>query len=224
MHKINKNICPYKLDTNVHGSIIHNSQKEHGWKHAKWMEVRHKKPVLWQEEDWYLLWFWESKGRLGSEYVQEGSPTPFHCCVCVCVCVWMPSGCLRIQLNSDIAYLEMESDSTCKGLSPTRPIFYFRKVSVVSDTVSPCTVTHQAPLSIGFSRQEYLSARILECIAIHFSRRSSQPRDWTWVFCIAGGFFTDWATREAPFHFRDELKVQVVTCTSDWLAVTQRAP
>ena len=27
---------------------------------------------------------------------------------------------------------------------------------------------------------------------------SSQPRDQTWVSCIAGGFFTDWATREAP--------------------------
>ena len=28
------------------------------------------------------------------------------------------------------------------------------------------------------------------------SRGSSQPRNWTWVFCIAGGFFTKWATRE----------------------------
>ena len=26
--------------------------------------------------------------------------------------------------------------------------------------------------------------------------RSSQPRDWTQVSCIAGGFFTSWATRE----------------------------
>ena len=28
-------------------------------------------------------------------------------------------------------------------------------------------------------------------------RGSSQLRDWTQVFCIAGGFFTSWATREA---------------------------
>ena len=27
---------------------------------------------------------------------------------------------------------------------------------------------------------------------------SSQPRDWTQVSCIAGRFFTIWATREAP--------------------------
>ena len=39
-----------------------------------------------------------------------------------------------------------------------------------------------------------LQARILECIAMPFSRESSQPRDHTQVFCIAGRFFTDLAT------------------------------
>ena len=33
--------------------------------------------------------------------------------------------------------------------------------------------------------------------AIFFSMGSSQPRDWTWVSCIEGGFFTLWTTREA---------------------------
>ena len=45
-----------------------------------------------------------------------------------------------------------------------------------------------------------LQARILEWIAIPSSRVSSWLRDWThisWVSCIAGGFFTHWATREA---------------------------
>jgi len=42
-----------------------------------------------------------------------------------------------------------------------------------------------------------LQARILEWVAIPFSRRSSWPRDWTWVSCIVGRFFTIWATREA---------------------------
>ena len=32
------------------------------------------------------------------------------------------------------------------------------------------------------------------------SRESSQPRDWTQVSHIAGGFFTIWATREAPVY------------------------
>ena len=42
-----------------------------------------------------------------------------------------------------------------------------------------------------------LQARILEWVAIPFSKGSSQPRDLTQVSLIAGGFFTSWATREA---------------------------
>ena len=42
-----------------------------------------------------------------------------------------------------------------------------------------------------------LQARILEWVAIPFSRGSSQPRDQTQVSHIAGGSFTSWATREA---------------------------
>ena len=42
-----------------------------------------------------------------------------------------------------------------------------------------------------------LQARIVEWVDIPFSRGSSRPRDWTWVSCIAGRFFTIWATREA---------------------------
>ena len=39
-----------------------------------------------------------------------------------------------------------------------------------------------------------LQAKILEWVAFPFSRGSSQPRDRTQVSCIAGGFFTSWAT------------------------------
>ena len=41
----------------------------------------------------------------------------------------------------------------------------------------------------GCSVHGILQARILEWVAISFSRGSSQPRDRTWVSCIAGGFF-----------------------------------
>ena len=46
-----------------------------------------------------------------------------------------------------------------------------------------------------------LQARILEWIAFPFSRGSSQPRDRTQVSCIAGGFFTIWATREVQEYW-----------------------
>ena len=41
------------------------------------------------------------------------------------------------------------------------------------------------------------SPRIMVWVAYSFSRRSSRPRNQTRVSCIAGGFFTSWATREA---------------------------
>ena len=96
---------------------------------------------------------------------------------------------------------------------------------------------YQAPLSLGFSRQEHwsglpfpspmkvksesevaqscltlcdptdyavrgiLQSRILEWVAFPFSRGSSQTRNQTQVSCIAGGFFTSWATREAQEYW-----------------------
>ena len=44
------------------------------------------------------------------------------------------------------------------------------------------------------------SPRILEWVAYPFSSRSSQPRNPYGVFCIVGGFFTSWATREHEFE------------------------
>ena len=42
----------------------------------------------------------------------------------------------------------------------------------------------------GSSVYGILQARILEWVAISFSRASSWFRDWTQVSCLAGGFFT----------------------------------
>jgi len=42
----------------------------------------------------------------------------------------------------------------------------------------------------GSSVHGILQARILQWVAMPFSRGSSQPRDQTWVSCIAGTFFT----------------------------------
>ena len=91
--------------------------------------------------------------------------------------------------------------------------------SVVSDSVTPRTAAHQAPLSMGFSRQEDWSGlpcppagglpdlgiqpesrvlyhwrqlgspRILEWVTYPFSRGSSQPRNQTTVSCVAARFF-----------------------------------
>ena len=49
---------------------------------------------------------------------------------------------------------------------------------------------------MDYTAHGILLARILEWVAIAFSRGSSQHRDRTQVSHIAGGFFTVWATRE----------------------------
>ena len=58
------------------------------------------------------------------------------------------------------------------------------------------------PKDCSSSVHGILQARILEWVAFPFSRGSSRLRDGTQVSCIAGGFFTVWATRGAlPFPY-----------------------
>ena len=61
--------------------------------------------------------------------------------------------------------------------------------SVGSNSLRPCLP--------GFSAHGILQARILEWVAISFSRGSFQPRNQTWVSCISDRFFTIWRTQEA---------------------------
>ena len=63
--------------------------------------------------------------------------------------------------------------------------------SVVSNSWDPSIMVHQTPLSMGFSRQEHWSRLPYSLLGIF------RPRDWTQVSCIAGGFFTVWATKDA---------------------------
>ena len=72
-----------------------------------------------------------------------------------------------------------------------------------------------------------LQARILQWVSFPFSRGSSQPRDRTRVSCIAGGFFTSWATRKAhqspPLSSNTILQPQLETCflcSNIWTAKT----
>ena len=66
----------------------------------------------------------------------------------------------------------------------------------------------------GSSVREIFQARLLEWVAISFSRGSFQPRDWTQVSWTAGRFFTDWATREAIYcvyvHIKQCIYVKLI--------------
>ena len=65
------------------------------------------------------------------------------------------------------------------------------KVKVVQSCLTLCD-------PMGYTVHGIFQAKILEWVAIPFSRGSSKPRDQTYVFCIAGGFFTICGTKGAP--------------------------
>ena len=54
----------------------------------------------------------------------------------------------------------------------------------------------------GSSIHGSLQSRILQWMAIPFSRRSSWPRAQTQISCIAGRFFTTWAIRKSMLLFQ----------------------
>ena len=71
------------------------------------------------------------------------------------------------------------------------------KVSVAQSCLTLCDSMEQPGSSVPGIPQ----AGTLEWVAMSFSRGSSQPRDQTWVSCIAGRIFTIWACREAQNLF-----------------------
>ena len=102
----------------------------------------------------------------------------------------------------------------CNGAEP-----YKRGAAVAIEPSKQFCLCHPTSVFISLTfledgyRRFYLSsvhgilqARILEWVAIPFSRGSSRPRDQTWVSWTAGRFFTVWAVREAPLHFTGEIK------------------
>ena len=62
----------------------------------------------------------------------------------------------------------------------------------------------------GSSVHRIFQARVLEWVAISFSRGSSRPGDQTWVSRIVGRRFTVWATREALSARKKALKYDIV--------------
>ena len=73
-------------------------------------------------------------------------------------------------------------------------LFIPMKVKICQSYPTPCD-------HMDYPVHGILQARILVWVAVAFSRGSSQPRDWTQVSCIAGGFFTRWAIQGKPKNF-----------------------
>ena len=86
--------------------------------------------------------------------------------------------------------------------------------------MTPWTVACQTPLSMEFARQE----RILEWVAIPFSRASSQLRDQTWVSCIVADYLPPEPQRRPLVPVNETLLgnrvfADVIKMRSPWMAV-----
>ena len=85
----------------------------------------------------------------------------------------------------------------------------------------------------GSSVHGIFPARILEWIAIYFSRGSSRPKDWTRVSCIAciagifftneplGNLFKKWSTWKKIFFFKVNTETSM---TQELLGATSKKP
>ena len=102
--------------------------------------------------------------------------------------------------DSRIELVSLMSPALAGGFLTTsttwQTLIYVRKWkwsrSVMSDSLLPVDCSPSSSSVHGI-----LQARILEWVAVSFSRGSSWPRDRTQVSRIAGRFFTDRAMREA---------------------------
>ena len=98
--------------------------------------------------------------------------------------IWddFPSPCLLFPAS--VPWFLLQSIST---------IYHFYYVWKVKVLVAQSSLTLYDPMDYsppGFPVHRVFQARILEWVAIPFSKGSSQPRDQIWVSCIASGFFT----------------------------------
>ena len=77
---------------------------------------------------------------------------------------------------------------------------------------------------LGSSVHGILQARILQWVAMPFSRGSSWPRDWTWVSCIAGGLFTIWEGHlwESSSRHRVYIKSTLKQLNMNWHGMCPR--
>ena len=111
------------------------------------------------------------------------------------ICIGYQYKCIHWRILSN--YLRQLRKFSLKVFPP---LFFPLKVCLFQKVCAQMCPTLCDPMDCspsGSSVHGILQARVLEWVAISFSRGSSWPRDWTPVFCIAGRCFTFCVSREA---------------------------
>ena len=112
---------------------------------------------------------------------------------------WLLNSRLAVSNYRSAAFLVGNSNSTRTFPTQTtssshNPEFLTKKMLCCCAQLWPTLCDPMDCSPTGINVHGIFQARILEWVAIPFSRESSPPRDQTWVSYIAGRFFTVWAT------------------------------
>ena len=141
---------------------------------------------------WYHFWFPLFTTRSLSYIFFSFLWTVLRVCVCAHLCFWHLSDFVFTIWDSFFV--------SCFVFCFVCVLWKWKSLSHVQFCVTPwnCSLPDS-------SVHRILQERILEWVAVLFSRGSSRPRDRTWVSYIEGEFFTIWATWEALCLFQSSL-------------------
>ena len=173
------------------GGMWHSHQPGSGmspWVPYGWMRVTSQLSVLQKGSDQnqigqFYLW---KRGKFSSQFWK------IYRCVHLLL---MPSRALW----GSWAWRLFLSPISCRQDSSLHDLLWVPKVKMKWSEVAQLCLTLCDPVDCslpGSSIQGIFQARVLEWVAISFSKWSSQPRDWTQVSSIVGWRFTVWASRE----------------------------
>ena len=125
-----------------------------------------------------------------------------HSCILAWRIPWMEKpgrlqsmGSQRVGQLSDFTYL-LTYSHLYMTTGKTIAFIPWMKVLVIQTCMTLCDHMDCSPP--GSFVHRISQAKVLEWVAISFSRECSWTRDWTPVSCFAGRFFTVWATRKVP--------------------------
>ena len=154
-------------------------RRRRGWQRMRWLDgITNLMDIIWASSG---SWWWTGK----PDVLQSMGP-------------------LRVRNNWATELTEPLDYVNFTITQWSRHYFNFHFIDKVKwSEVSQSCPTLCDPMDYsppGSSIHGILQARILEWVAISFSRGSSWPRDWTQVSCIVGRRFNLWATREALFY------------------------
>ena len=120
--------------------------------------------------------------------------------VCVCAYLHFKYACIFSESCSFVSD-SLQPHGLCSSWNSPGQNIGVGSLSILQGILSTQGSNPDLPLcrQILYQLSHKRSPRILEWVAYPFSSRSSGPRNRTGVYWIIGGFFTNWAMREAQY-------------------------